>query len=118
MKSNFMMIRSMLIGTLLGDSHIGRNVSTAFMTFEQALAKRDYLEYLYNIIKAQGLDMKPPVQYNRTDKRTGKVTSSLHFRTISHVIFNELADLFLNDSGLKVIPVNFADYLDITVLSY
>jgi len=108
----------MLIGTLLGDSHIGRNLNSSFITFEQALAKRDYLEHLYNLIKEQGFDMKPPVQYNRIDSRTGVKTSSLYFRTVADVVFNELADLFLDTLGNKIIPVNIADYLDIVVLSY
>ena len=63
--------------------------------------------------------MKPPVQYDRVDPRyPNKVTSSLNFRTIAHPIFNLLSDLFLDELGKKVIPVNIAEYLDIVVLSY
>lgn len=118
MNDNFLILRSMLIGTLLGDSHIGRNIGTAYITFEQALAKRDYLQHLYDLVKAEGFDMNPPVQYDRTDTRSGVTTSSLHFRTIAHSALNPLADLFLNEQGQKVIPVNIAEYLDIVVLSY
>ena len=109
----------MLVGTLLGDAHIGRNKDgTSFITFEQALAKESYLVHLYELVTSLGLSMNPPIQYDRTDPRyPGKINSSLHFRTISHVCFNELADLFLDGSS-KVIPTNIAEYLDIVALSY
>jgi hypothetical protein len=109
----------MLIGTLLGDAHIGRNKTTSYITFEQALAKKGYLMHLYGLIKAQGFDMNPPVQYNREDSRyPGVITSSLHFRTLSLPVFNVLSDLFLDELDNKIIPVNIADYLDIVALSY
>jgi hypothetical protein len=63
--AGFIQLRSMLIGTLLGDSHLGRNSLGSFLTFEQSLAKREYLLHLYSLVKEQGFDMKPPVQYDR-----------------------------------------------------
>lgn len=115
----FLQIRSMLIGTLLGDAHIGRTKNYSFITFEQSLAKESYLRHLYELVKAQGFDMKEPVQYNRVDPRyPDNPTSSLYFRTISDPIFNILSDLFLDRSGQKIVPANIADYLDIGVLSY
>lgn len=117
--NNFLSIRSMLIGTLLGDSHIRRNLTGSYITFEQSLAKSEYLFHLYGLVNTAGLSLNPPVQYNRTNIRyPGVVTSSLHFRTISHEIINGLADLFLDANGNKVIPINIVDYLDIVVLSY
>lgn len=116
---NLTNFRSVMIGTLLGDSHIGRNVNTSYMTFEQSLAKESYLYHLYELVKDAGFSMNPPVQYNRVDKRyPDTVTHSLHFRTISSDYFNTLANLFLDANGKKVIPLNIADYLDIVVLSY
>lgn len=117
--TQFMRIRSMLIGTLLGDAHIRRNKLTSYITFEQSLAKASYLLHLYRLVKDQGFDMNPPVQYNRVDPRYPLTpTSSLYFRTLAHPVFNLLSDLFTNRSGQKKIPVNIADYLDIVVLAY
>jgi hypothetical protein len=109
----------MLVGTLLGDAHIRRNKDgTSFVTFEQALAKESYLVHLYKLVTAQGLSMNSPIQYNRADPRySGKINSSLYFRTISHICFNELADLFLDGSN-KVISTNIAEHLDIVALAY
>jgi hypothetical protein len=116
---NFLYIQKMCIGTLLGDAHIGRNLTGSYITYEQALAKRGYLEHLYSMVKAAGLDMNEPVQYSREDKRyPGTITYSLYFRTVTHPAFDELSDLFLDSYGNKVIPANIADYLDITVLAY
>lgn len=115
----FLKIRSMLIGTLLGDSHIGRNLTTSYLTFEQSLAKSDYLQHLYTLVKEAGFDMNPPVIYRREDPRyPDRPTYSLHFRTVADEAFNLLAELFLDSNGNKVIPSNIGDYLDIVALSY
>jgi len=45
-------IKEFLIGTLLGDAHIGRTgLNKAFISFEQSTKKREYLNYLLNITK-------------------------------------------------------------------
>lgn len=111
-------IRSMLVGTLLGDAHIRRTAFAAYVTFEQALAKKDYLLHLFEQIKLEGYDMNSPVQYDRTDPRYNKVNSSLYFRTVSDPSLNLLADLFLDGLGKKVVPDNIADYLDMEALAY
>lgn len=45
-------IREMLIGTLLGDSHIRRVGSDkAYISFEQSAKKAEYLNHLFNQVK-------------------------------------------------------------------
>jgi LAGLIDADG DNA endonuclease family len=44
--------KEFLIGTLLGDAHIGRTgLNKAFISFEQSSKKREYLNYLLNVTK-------------------------------------------------------------------
>ena len=45
-------IKEFLIGTLLGDAHIGRTgLNKAFISLEQSSKKIEYLNYLFNITK-------------------------------------------------------------------
>jgi hypothetical protein len=111
-------LRSMFVGCLLGDAHIGRTLTGSFITFEQALAKKPYLYHLYTLVQEQGLAMNPPVQYDRVDTRTGAITHSLYFRTFTSSVFDELAALFLDKHGKKVISPLIGQYLDIVALSY
>nr|YP_009443012.1 putative LAGLIDADG endonuclease [Rhodotorula mucilaginosa]ATR80212.1 putative LAGLIDADG endonuclease [Rhodotorula mucilaginosa] len=111
-------LRSMFVGTLLGDAHIRRSSSTAYITFEQALAKKEYLMYLYNQVMSMGLALKPPVQYDRVDPRYNKTNSSLYFRTVATVELLDLANLFLDSLNNKVVPLNIAELLDLEALAY
>ena len=44
------LLKEMLIGTILGDAHLGRTgLNRAFLTFEQSAKKSDYLNHIYNI---------------------------------------------------------------------
>jgi hypothetical protein len=50
-------------------------------------------------------------EYLRTDNRYNSTSTSLYFRTQSLEQLKPLADLFLDESGKKVIPKNIGDYL-------
>lgn len=50
-------------------------------------------------------------EYIRTDGRYSSTNSSLYFRTQSLEQLKPLAELFLDESGKKIIPTNIADYL-------
>ena len=42
------LLKEMLIGTILGDAHLGRTgLNRAFLTFEQYAKKSDYLNHIY-----------------------------------------------------------------------
>ena len=66
-------IKDMLIGTLLGDAHIGLSgFNKAFISFEQSKKKLAYLNYLYDILKKAEFNLKDPVTYSRIDPRYSK----------------------------------------------
>jgi len=115
-------IKEMLTGVLLGDAHIGKvGVDKAFISFEQSKKKGDYLLYLHKLISAfalgagqwdGGFEVEEPKEYSREDSRyPNRFTESLYFRTKSLSELKPLAELFLDNEGKKVIPVNIADLL-------
>ena len=47
-------LREVLVGLLLGDGHIRRSGSNkAYITFEQSLKKKDYLQHVQDILKQE-----------------------------------------------------------------
>nr|YP_009517169.1 LAGLIDADG homing endonuclease [Blastosporella zonata]YP_009517204.1 LAGLIDADG homing endonuclease [Blastosporella zonata]AYE93108.1 LAGLIDADG homing endonuclease [Blastosporella zonata]AYE93109.1 LAGLIDADG homing endonuclease [Blastosporella zonata] len=123
----------MLIGTLLGDAHIGRTgLNKAFISFEQSSKKIDYIHFLHKLIKEGGLPLtlacgaptcsvgsRAPLaggevnlkEYLRGDPRYQSINKSLYFRTQSLEELKPMAELFLNEEGKKVVPTNIADHL-------
>lgn len=97
-------IKEMLVGNLLGDASIKRTLSgKSYVTFEQSIKKSEYLNYLYNLVKENGIPLKKEsiTTYSRNDERFGVTNQSLYFRTEAIEELNPLADLFLDDSGKK-----------------
>ena len=106
------LLKEMLIGTILGDAHLGRTgLNRAFLTFEQSAKKSDYLNHIYNIINQENLALDEPKSYSREDSRYNSKNQSLYFRTKSLEELKPFADLFLDKDNNKTIPVNIADYL-------
>ena len=114
-------LRELLIGALLGDAHIGRTgLNKAFISFEQSAKKSEYLNHLFNVVKEQGLPLTSDsiTEYSRNDTRYNIKNSSLYFRTESLEEIKPLADLFLDDSGKKKIPLSIAEHLTEKGLAY
>jgi len=107
-------IKEFLIGTLLGDAHIGRTgLDKAFISFEQSSKKIEYLNYLFNITKEGGIPLMVDAikEYIREDSRYKTTNKSLYFRTQSLESLKPIADLFLDTEGKKIIPNSIADHL-------
>jgi hypothetical protein len=107
-------IKDFLIGTLLGDAHIGRTgFNKAFISFEQSSKKIEYLNYLFNITKEGEIPLMSETikEYVREDSRYKTTNKSLYFRTQSLESLKPMADLFLDTEGKKIIPNNIADHL-------
>lgn len=107
-------IKEMLIGNLLGDASIRRTTTgKAYITFEQSIKKSDYLNHLYNLMKENGIPLQKEsvTTYSRKDERFGVTNQSLYFRTEATEELNTLADLFLDESGKKIIPQTISEHL-------
>src|SRR5271163_3160425 len=107
-------LRETLIGAILGDAHICKTgLNKAFISFEQSSKKADYLNFLHDLVKKEGLPLMDETvrTYLRQDVRYNTQNSSLYFRTQSLEVLRPLADKFLDESGKKIIPTNIAELL-------
>jgi hypothetical protein len=105
------LLRETLIGVILGDAHIRKTgLNRAFISFEQSSKKADYLNFLHELVKKEGLPLMDETvrTYSREDLRYNTQNSSLYFRTQSIEELRPLADMFLNEAGEKQIPKNIA----------
>jgi len=105
-------LREILIGAILGDAHIRQTgLNKAFISFEQSSKKADYLNFLHELVKKEGLPLMDETvrTYSRQDVRYNTQNSSLYFRTQSIEELRPLADMFLVEAGAKHIPKNIAE---------
>jgi len=114
-------LREILIGVILGDAHIGRTgLNKAFISFEQSSKKAEYLNHLHDLVKKEGLPLikEGITSYSRNDQRYSVQNNSLYFRTQSLDELKPLADLFLDETGKKRIPLNIKEELTHRGLAY
>lgn len=97
--------RSILYGSVLGDSYISKNGK---VEFRQSLDKKEYVEWSYNHLSdwTTGNGVKMSFQY---DIRTNKMYSSCRFAT--RAICKDLRELFYPE-GVKILPLTFYDDID------
>jgi hypothetical protein len=106
------LLKDMLVGTILGDSHIAKvGTNKAFITFEQSIKKSDYLNYLHETVKKEGLIVGSIKKYSRSDLRYNKINESLYFKSENTEALRTLADSFLTEDNKKIIPANIGDLL-------
>lgn len=108
----------MLTGLMLGDAHLRKAGTKAYITIEQSKKKAEYINYLNNLFKEGGFDVESPRVYTRNDSRYNKVNESLYFRTESSEELRPLADVFLDENGQKKIPINISEYLTLRSLAF
>lgn len=98
--------KSILYGTVLGDTYITfrRN-----MQIEQALSKKQYVDWLFTQLKSLTTG-KGPTVVPRYDKRTKKYYFGYRFYTQN--LFREWRDLFYDDNKKKRLPHDFVERLD------
>jgi hypothetical protein len=106
------LLKDMLVGTILGDSHIAKvGTNKAFITFEQSIKKSDYLNYLHETVIKEGLIVGSIKKYSRNDLRYNKINESLYFKSENTEALRTLADSFLTEDNKKIIPANIGDLL-------
>lgn len=57
-------------------------------------------------------------EYKRENLTNKSKTESLYFRTQSLEALRPLADMFLDESGKKIVPSNIADHLTLRSLAF
>jgi hypothetical protein len=90
-------IKDMLIGCLLGDAHIGKfSNDKAFITFEQTIKHKDYIMYIYQKLKNNGINLYDIKYYTRKDYRYNSINNSIYFKTYNLELLKPFANMFLS----------------------
>jgi hypothetical protein len=94
----------LLIGSLLGDTHIEYNGKNCRARFDHSIAQLEYLEW------KQKMCLRPfsgPIsQYTIYDKRTQKTYKKARFSTYTLPLFNYYRELFYRKVALAIVPTN------------
>ena len=100
--------KDLIVGCGLGDGYFGLSANgKSHMTFEQGLVHKDYLLYLFGIMKEYAT-LGSVTERVIFDARYNKQNFSYRFRTRSSPIFHPFASLFLSklETGKyeKIVP--------------
>lgn len=113
--------KDILIGTLLGDSSLefgAKRSINARLRFDQTFpAHASYLMFIYSHFYELG-GSGPKVYIRKPDPRTGKIYSSIQFKTLALPCLNYYRDLFYNEKGKKIIPDNIGELLTARALAF
>jgi LAGLIDADG DNA endonuclease family len=113
-------LKEIIIGLMLGDlfaEKINPNSNTR-LQFKQSIKNKVYIDYLYNIFK-EYCNSEPKETYS-VDKRPRKkeFNVSIKFWTQSLPCFNQFRELFYDQSGKKIIPLNLEEIIAARSLAY
>jgi LAGLIDADG DNA endonuclease family protein len=90
-------VKSILIGCLLGDAHIGKcGNDKAFITFEQTIKHKNYIMFIYQNLKDNGISLYNIKYYNRKDYRYNSINNSIYFKTYNLELLKPFANMFLS----------------------
>jgi hypothetical protein len=113
--------KEVLIGTMLGDTYLERQKPTynARLRFDQTYPSHEgYIDLLYSIFyDLTGPQGSPSIHNRKPDKRTGKIYSTIAFKTRRLPCLTPYHDLFYLNR-IKVIPNNIKDLLTPVALAF
>lgn len=106
--------KSVLIGTILGDSHInsGTNI-TSYLNFAHCKAQKEFFDYKVKVLSDLGSCHNK--NYCYYDKRTGKTYERCVYTSLSCVELKELRNIFYKDNK-KILPIDYL-YKNFTSIS-
>lgn len=100
-------------GSMLGDLHaerlnINRNTRLQFRYTSKSV---DFVNFLFSIFSE--FTSSSPIGLNYFDKRENKnqTYSSIKFQTLSLPCFNIFRELYYNNLGVKIVPLNISDLI-------
>lgn len=111
-------LKEVIVGKMLGDlgsEKPNKNCNTR-LQFKQTTKQIEYIEHLYVLFKDF---CKSPLLIGE-DKRPNrnKTYSAIKFNTRSLPCFNEIREIFYNELGKKIIPINIGEFLTPRGLCY
>lgn len=92
----------LLIGSLLGDTHIEYNGNNCRARFDHSIAQLEYLEWKHQMLQPYS---GPISKYTIFDKRTQKTYKKARFYTYTLPLFNTYRELFYQ-KGKKIVPTD------------
>jgi hypothetical protein len=107
-----------IIGIMLGDGHLIRAKPThnARLQIDQSYPEKEqYIMSLYKLLEP--LTAMSPTILTRKDKRSGSVTQSKYFRTLSMPCLNYYHEIFYNNK-VKIVPRNLGKLLTARGLAF
>lgn len=93
------MQKEIVIGSLLGDAYLVQTTRGYAFREHHGIAQKEYVDWKYDKLKE--LTNSPP-------KETS--TKSYYFRTVSHLYFSQLHNLFYSGT-CKIVPLNISNWL-------
>jgi hypothetical protein len=112
-------IKNILIGCLLGDAHIGKyGDDKAFITFEQTIKHKDYIMFIYQNLKDNGINLYDIKYYTRNDYRYNSINNSIYFKTYNLELLKPFANMFLSENNNKIVPLDIECHLNPISLAY
>lgn len=96
--------KEMLIGTILGDSHITKGTPiSSNVSFAHCTNQKGYFDYKVNLLR----DLKGSIiEHNYYDKRTNKSYKRYCYSSLSFKELKELRNIFYKN-GKKIIPIEY-----------
>nr|YP_010715987.1 hypothetical protein P2Y88_mgp02 [Paraisaria gracilioides]WDE74385.1 hypothetical protein [Paraisaria gracilioides] len=96
-------IVDLLVGSILGDAHIGLyKYKKVYITFEQTIKHKEYITHIYNILNSTDFNLDVIKYYTRKDSRHNSVNTSIYFKLHSLELLNSLASSFLSKNNKKM----------------
>lgn len=113
-------LEEIIIGLMLGDlfaEKINPNSNTR-LQFKQSNKNKKYIDHLYSLFKE--FVNTPPKVTSSIEKRLNKKQEyiSIKFWTLSLPCFNKFRELFYDNSGKKIIPLNLEELITAKSLAY
>jgi hypothetical protein len=110
-------IISLIIGSLLGHSHIEKRNKGFRLIFEQCNNNVEYLMWFHKILAIQGYCNEKPPKLHKRIKKKNKVFFHYRINTYTFNSFNWLHEMFYKwDSSqnkfIKIVPSNLNEYLN------
>jgi hypothetical protein len=103
-------VYSVLVGTILGDSHAEYRSGCTRFTIKQSSCHIGYLRWLHNFFAEQGYCNSEIPNVKQMIGKNGKTYFYSKFNTFSFKHFNELHHMFYRDAH-KIVPSNLSDWL-------
>lgn len=107
--------RSLLIGTILGDSYISNRYKSSYINFAHCEKQEEYYNHK---IENLGLEQSYNKKVENLDKRTDKLYSKFSYTSKSYLELKDYRNIFYKNN-IKIIPIDFIEkYFDEISLAY